>query len=77
MSKLKGNLPPGEGIRKDKVRIQNKIKVIEQERGTHFLEIAEGGTSQDMERKQPSKVHSQTEDHRGRDKSEHGKKATK
>jgi len=74
MSKLKGNLPPGEGIRKDKVRIQNKI---EQERGTHFLETEEGGTSQDTERKQPSKVHSQTEDHRGRDKSEHRKKVTK
>ena len=38
--------------------------------------MAEGGTSHDMERKQPTKVHSQTGDSRGRDKSGHGKKAT-
>jgi len=46
-------------------------------RGTYILETTEGGTSQDMEREQLSKGHSQTEDPRGRDKSEHGKKTTK
>jgi len=44
-------------------------------RGTHKLETAEGGTSQDTERKQMSEGHSQTGDRRGRDKSGHGKKA--
>jgi len=43
-------------------------------RGTHFLETAERGTSQDMERKQLSKGHSLSRDGRGRDKSGHGKK---
>ena len=33
-------------------------KESNQARGTHSLETAEGGTSQDMERKQPSKGHS-------------------
>ena len=59
----------------DKVRTQQKES--NQARGTHTLERAEGGTSQDMERKQPSKAHSQTGDGRGRDKSGHRKKATK
>ena len=31
-----------------------------QVRGTHVLEIAEGGTSQDTERKQPNGGHSPT-----------------
>jgi len=52
-------------------------KESDQARHTHFLETAEGGTSQDTETKQPSKVHSQTGDGRGRDKSGHGNKATK
>ena len=39
--------------------------------------MAEGGTSQDMERKQPSKRHSHPGDSRGRDRSGHGKKAIK
>jgi len=52
-------------------------KQSDQARGTHRLEIAEGGISQDMERKQPSKGHSQTGDGRGRDKSGHRKKVTK
>jgi len=39
--------------------------------------MAEGGTSQDMERNQPSKKHLQTEDSRGKDKSGHKKKLTK
>jgi len=46
-------------------------------RGTHKLEIAEGGTSYNMERKKPSKEHIHTGDGRGRDKSGHRKKATK
>ena len=44
---------------------------------TNFLETTEGGTSQDMERNQLSKGHSLTGDHRGRDKSGHGKKEIK
>ena len=47
MDKLKGYVLPGEG-RRDKVRIHDEI---DQGRGTHFLEMAEGGTSQNMERK--------------------------
>ena len=38
--------------------------------------MAEVGTSQDTERKQPSKGHSLSGDSRGRDKSGHRKKAT-
>ena len=41
-----------------------------------MLETTVRGTSQDIERKQPSKEHSHARDHRGRDKSEHRKKAT-
>ena len=52
-------------------------KESDQARGTHILEITEGGTSQDMERKQLNKGNSLSGDHRGRDKSGHGKKATK
>ena len=39
--------------------------------------MAEGGTSQDMERNQPSKGHSHPGDSRGREKSGHRKKLTK
>jgi len=73
MSKWKGYLLPGEGRRREKIRIR---KEIDRARGTHRLETAEGGTSQDTERKQPTKAHSPTGDGRGRDKSGHGKKAT-
>ena len=52
-------------------------KEINSVRSTHFLETTEGGTSQDMERKQLSKGHSLPGDHRGRDKSGHRKKVTK
>ena len=52
-------------------------KESDQARCTHFLEMAEGGTSQDIERKQPSKAHSLSGDGRGRDKSGQGKKVTK
>ena len=52
-------------------------KESDQARHTHRLEMAEGGTSQDMERKQPSKAHSLPGDGRGRDKSGQGKKVTK
>ena len=51
-------------------------KQSDQARRTHFLERAEGGICQDTEGQRPSETHSQTEDRRGRDLSEHGKKAT-
>ena len=51
-------------------------KESNQPRHTHQLEMAEGGTSQDTERKQPIKVYSPTGDGRGGDKSGHRKKAT-
>ena len=44
---------------------------------THKLVTTEEGTSQDMERKQPSKRHLPSGDHRGRDKLGHRKKAAK
>ena len=59
---------------------EGQVKIWEesnQTRGTHKLEITEGGTSQDTERKQPNKGHSLPGDHRERDKSGHRKKATK
>jgi len=46
-------------------------------RGTHRLEMAEGGTCQNMERKYPSKGHPPTGDHIRRDLLGHGKEATK
>ena len=48
MGKLKGYVLPGEGRRRDKVRIHDEI---DQGRGTHSLEMTEKGTTQDMERK--------------------------
>jgi len=47
----------------------------DQARGTHTLETAEGGTSQDTERNRHSKEHSHPEDGRERDKSGYGKTA--
>jgi len=52
-------------------------KESDQARGTHQLETTEGGTSQDTEKKGPSKGHSLPGDHRERVKAGHGKKATK
>ena len=43
-------------------------------RGTYILETTGGVASQCIERKQPSKGHSPTGDHRGIDKSGHRKK---
>ena len=43
---------------------------------THFLETAQGGTSQETERNRPSDAHSQTGDRVGRDKSGYGNKPT-
>ena len=57
--------------REGQVRTQ---KESDQTRGTHSLETTEGGTSQDMEREQPSKGHSLPGDHRGRDNAGHKKK---
>jgi hypothetical protein len=45
-------------------------------RGTHFLERASEGTSQDTERIWPCEGHSLPGDHTGRDKSGHGKNPT-
>ena len=45
-------------------------------RHTHVLETVEGGTCQDTEKKQPSKVHSLPGGGGGRDLSGHGKKPT-
>ena len=44
---------------------------------THQLDMVEKRTSQDTERKQQSKAHSRTRKCKGREKLEHGKKATK
>jgi len=46
------------------------------DKGTHSLETARGVTSQYMERKRQHKGPSPTGDHRGSDKSRHGKKET-
>jgi len=51
-------------------------KESDQARGTHFLGSADGQTSQDTERVQPTEGHSQTEEHRWTDKSGHGKSLT-
>ena len=51
-------------------------KETDRARRTHVLKTADGGTCQDTERNQPSKVHSPTGDSRGRDLSGHGKKPT-
>src|SRR6267142_2391385 len=51
-------------------------KESDRARGTHFLESADGRTSQDMERIQPSKGHSLPGEHRQTDKSGHGKNRT-
>jgi len=52
-------------------------KETNQVRGTHSLGIAKGGGGicQDTERNQPTKGHSLSKDHRGRDLSGHGMKA--
>jgi len=51
-------------------------KETSQARGTHFLKTTEGGTCQDTERNQPTKGHSLSGDHRGRNMSGHRKKPT-
>ena len=69
-----GTLTDWRQQREGQVRTQ---KQSNQARCTHKLEMGEGGTSQDTERKQLSKAHSQTGGSRGRDKSGQGKKVTK
>ena len=69
-----GALTPWRWQREGQVRTW---KESDQARGTHSLEMAEEGTSQDMERMWPSKGHSLPGDGRERDKSRHGKKVTK
>ena len=56
------------------VRTQKESSSV---RGTHCLETAQEGTSQDTERRQPSKGHLLSGDSRGRDKSGHRRKATR
>ena len=68
-----GELTSWRPQRKGHIRTE---KESDQARGAHILETTEGGTSQNMEREQLSKGHTQTGDQRGRDKSEHKKKAT-
>ena len=51
-------------------------KKIDQARGTHSLEIAEGGTCQDTEKNRLSEGHSLAGDGRGRNLSRHRKKLT-
>jgi len=60
--------------REGQIRTQ---KETDQARGTHRLEITERGTSQDMERNQPSEGHPLPGDSRRRDKSGHRNKPTK
>ena len=69
-----GALTPWRQQREGQVRTW---KESNQARGTYKLEIAEGWTSQDMERKQPSEGHSLPGDSRRRDKSGYIKKVTK
>jgi len=69
----RGALTSWRGQREGFVRTQ---KDSDQVRHTHKLKTAEGGTCQNMERKQPSKAHSHTGDHRWRDLSGHRMKAT-
>jgi len=59
--------------REGQVRTQ---KERDQARGTYSLEMAERGTSQDIEIKQTSQKHILPGDKRGRDKSGHRKKVT-
>jgi len=68
-----GALTPWRWQRERQVRTW---KESNQARGTHRLEMIEGGTCQSIEGKHLSKRHSQPGDSRGRDKSGHGKKAT-
>ena len=51
-------------------------KEIDRARHTHFLEAAEGGICQDMERNRPTEAYSPTEGSRGRDLSGHRRKST-
>jgi hypothetical protein len=67
----RGALTPWRRQREKLVRTQ---KETERARGTHFLEMAEGGTCQDTERNRPNEAHSPTGDDRGRDLSRHGNK---
>ena len=51
-------------------------KETDRARGTHFLETAQGRTSQKTETNRPREVHSRPGNRTGRDKSEHGEKPT-
>ena len=60
--------------REGQIRIQ---KEYNRARGTHILETALGGTSQDVERIRPSEEHSLSGNGVRRDKSAHGRNQTK
>ena len=62
--------------RPQRERLVRTWKESDRERHTHFLETVEGATCQDTKGKRPSKAHSQSGDHRGRDLSGHRKKLT-
>ena len=57
-------------------RLVRTQKKTDRPRRTHILETAEGENCQDTERNQLSEAHPQTEDGRGRDLSERGKRPT-
>ena len=69
----RGTLTPWRRHRDRQVRTQKQSHRV---RGTHILETASRGTSQDTERVAPSEGHSPTGDSIGRDKSGHGKNPT-
>ena len=52
------------------------LKETDAPRHTHILEMATGGSCQDMERNRPSEAYSLSGDGRGRDLSGHGRKPT-
>jgi len=55
---LKGSLRPGEGRRREKLRIR---KEIDRPRGAHILETTEGRSGQNTEQKRPSEDTDQLE----------------
>src|SRR6266850_2260378 len=69
----KGHLPTGAQMDRQ-VRTQKETKQV---RGTYSLESIDRQTSQNTERIQANKGHSQTGEHRWTDKSGHGKNLSK
>ena len=69
----RGGTHSGDPHREGQVKTR---KETDRARGTHKLETASGGRSQDTERNRPSKGHSRPGDRIGSDKSRYGKKPT-